>query len=64
MQVVDYVHSKGDRPLHSLAQNEGTEAIRDEWEKGHEAGQYPSIDIPNSEGKTPLQLAALPQLQP
>lgn len=42
----------------AFAQGGSPEVIRDEWEKGREAGQYPSIDIPNGRGKTLLQLAA------
>lgn len=58
MEVVGYLQRNPDEPLHSLAQGGSPEAIRDEWEKGRKAGQYPSIDIPNGRGKTPLQLAA------
>ena len=40
--------------LHIIAQTGSPEEIHSEWE----AGQYPSIDILDSEGRTPLQNAA------
>lgn len=59
MQVIDFLQGKGDTPLHLIAQTGSPEDIKHEWEVGHEAGQYPDIDILDRGGKTALQNAAL-----